>query len=130
MQNTRLMNFKRLVYNQFAKVFETIFLCFKNLTMEEVLKVLLEIKNEIAISHLLSKEVFSLQQFCKFADISENYGYKLTSERKIRFYRPGGKKIYIDRADVIAYLRQNPIESYETTTGEAINYLLTSKTIA
>ena len=46
--------------------------------MDQIEKLLLEIKQEITESLLQSKEVLSLQQFCKFADISEDYGYKLT----------------------------------------------------
>ncbi len=95
--------------------------------MEQILKVLLEIKKEINASLLLNKEVFSLQEFCRYADMSEDHVYKLTSERRIKFSRPGGKKIYIDRQDAIAYLKQNPVNSLNTTEREANNYLLTSK---
>ncbi|MGN6194980.1 MAG: helix-turn-helix domain-containing protein [Ginsengibacter sp.] len=98
--------------------------------MEQILNVLLEIKQEIEESLLTNKEVFSLQQFCKYADISEDHGYKLTRERKIKFYRPGGKKIYIDREDAIAYLRQNPVNSCASTDQQVDNYFLTSKTAA
>lgn len=95
--------------------------------MTELLKVLLEIKQGIEASFLQNKEVFSLQQFCKYADISEDYGYKLTSERKIKFYRPGGKKIYIDRVDAIEYLKQNPVNTQCNIAKISATKLLTSK---
>jgi excisionase family DNA binding protein len=95
--------------------------------MEQMLQVLLEIKQEIKESLFLNKEVFSLQQFCKYADISEDHGYKLTRERKIKFYRPGGKKIYIAREDAIAYLRQNPVNSCACAEQQVNNYFLTTK---
>lgn len=95
--------------------------------MHQLLKVLQEIKNEIEESHLLNKEVFSLKQFCRYADISEDQGYKLTSERKIKFYRPGGKKIYIDKEDALAYLRQNPVSSLTASDQTLTRYLFTSK---
>jgi hypothetical protein len=79
--------------------------------MEEILNVLLEIKKEITDSFLLNKEVFTLQEFCKF-------------------YRPGGKMIYIDRQDAVAYLRQNPVSSLTAKEQAVNNYLLTSKTAA
>lgn len=92
-----------------------------------MLQVLLEIKKEIKESLFLNKEVFSLQQFCKYADISEDHGYKLTRERKIKFYRPGGKKIYIARKDAISYLQQNPVDSCDSTDEQVNNYFLTAK---
>jgi excisionase family DNA binding protein len=99
--------------------------------MTEVLKVLLEIKQEIKESLLLNnKEVFSLKEFCSYADISEDYGYKLTSERKIKFYRPGGKKIYISRNDAINYLLQNPVKSQAAIEEAVNNYLLLTKAAA
>lgn len=91
---------------------------------------LLEIKKEIIASRLLNKEVFTLKEFCSFADITLDQGYKLTSERRIDFSRPGGKKIYIDREDAIEYLKQNSVQSITNTDREVNNYLLTSKSVA
>ena len=98
--------------------------------VQVLLNMLLEIKKEIIASRLLNKEVFTLQDFCAYAGISNDHGYKLTCERKINFYRPGGKKIYIDRRDAIAYLMQNPVSSFTTTEQAVNNYFLTSKTAA
>jgi len=98
--------------------------------MTEVLKVLLEIKQEIKDSLLLNKEVFSLKEFCSYADMTIDHGYKLTCDHKIPFSRPGGKKIYIAREDAIAYLLQNPVSSHSATEQEANNHLLTPKTTA
>lgn len=98
--------------------------------MEEILKVLLDIKAEIKESLLLNKEVFTLQEFCKYAGLSQDEGYKITGERKISFSRPGGKKIYILREDAIAYLLQNPVNSVTGTEQAVNNYFLTSKSAA
>ena len=97
--------------------------------MNQIEIILMEIKKEINESLLQSKEVFSLEEFCKYADITLSEGYKITSARKINFYRPGGKKIYIDRVDAIAYLRQNPINSHCKIDQVASNFLITSKKI-
>ena len=95
--------------------------------MQDIIKILTEIQKDLHDSVFLQKEIFSLQQFCKYADISEEYGYKLIRERKLNFSRPGGKKIYVNRQDAIAYLQQNPVHSLTTSEQEANNYLLTSK---
>ena len=98
--------------------------------MQDIIRILTEIQRDLHDSVFLQKEIFSLQQFCKYADISEEYGYKLTSERKVNFSRPGGKKIYINRQDAIAYLQQNPVKRLTTSEQEANNYLLTSNSAA
>ena len=98
--------------------------------MDKIIKILLEIKKEIEASHLHNKELFTLQEFCLYADIIIEQCYKLTSERKINFYRPGGRKIYIDREDAIAYLKQNPVDSLSSTERKTNQYFLNSKTVA
>ena len=98
--------------------------------MEQIINLLAEIKNEIKNSSLQQKEIYSLIEFCKYADISLNHGYKLTRENKIKFYRPNGKKIYIHHDDAIAFLMQNPISSTTEVNSNASNYFLTSKTSA
>ena len=98
--------------------------------MDKIIKILLEIKNEITASHLHNKEVFSLQEFCNYANITLDSGHKLTQQRLIPFSRPGGKKIYINRQDAIAYLQQNPVESSSSTERKTNQYFLNAKTVA
>ena len=70
-----------------------------------ILQELREIKELLS----LDKKVLSLAQFCKLADISIHHARSLTSNSKIKYYRPTGKKIYIDKEDAYAFLRQNPV---------------------
>lgn len=90
---------------------------------EQIIDELREIKELLQ----LNWPVLSLQQFCKLADISEQYGYRLTSARKIPFSRPFGKKIYINREDAIAVLQQNRVESEGSVGSISNNYLLKNK---
>jgi excisionase family DNA binding protein len=129
-QNVCLGNLKSLGITKFQKFLKQFFNVLKQKQMEQILKVLMEIKKEIKDSLLQNKEVFSLREFCSYADISDDYGYKLTSQRKIRHFRPGGKKIYLAREDVVAYLLQNPVCSHSATEQAANNHLLTPKTAA
>lgn len=98
--------------------------------MQKIIALLMDIKRELIESQIQNKEVFSLQEFCKYAGISEDYGYKLIRERQIKFYRPGGKKIYVDRHDAIAYLKQNAVDNVNATNQKVNNYFLTSKKAA
>ena len=94
--------------------------------MQDVLKELQEIKLLLK----LNQPMLTLEAFCLFADISLDQCYKLTSNKQIKFYRPGGKKIYIDREDAIAYLKQNAVESLKKLESVAINHSFTSKIAA
>ena len=75
--------------------------------MEELLKELREIKSLLA----LNKFVLTMDEFCVYAGISKHQAYHLTSENKIKYYRPHGKLIYFDVQDVKEFLLQNPIEN-------------------
>lgn len=98
--------------------------------MDKVIEILLEIKNKINELGMYRKEVFSLHDFTKYACISVDEGYKLTAANKIKFYRPGGKMIYIKREDAISYLLQNPVDNCKDVQKKATNNLITSKTAA
>ena len=95
--------------------------------MKEIISILLEIKNGINVSHLQGKEVLTLQEFSFYSDITLNHCYKLTQQRLIPYSRPG-KKIYIDREDAIAYLKQNPVLSKSGMDQKIQNILLNTKT--
>lgn len=90
-------------------------------------KIIVELQ---AIKELLqlNQPVLSLRSFCKFASISENYAYKLISSGKLKFYRPFGKKIYIDREDAIELLKQNPVNEIKDISKIANKHFLNSKT--
>lgn len=92
----------------------------------QILTELREIKDLLQ----LNQPVLSLRQFCRFADISENYAYKLTSSGKLKFYRPFGKKIYVDRDEAIELLKQNPVSCKKGVSKVVSNYFLNSKNVA
>ena len=99
-------------------------LTFKTINkMERILMELCEIKELLK----LSKPVWTLEDFCLFAGISTNQGYKLTSAGRIKFYRPFGKKIYIDREEAITALKQHSVEGNKNVESLATNTLLTTK---
>ena len=88
--------------------------------MQEILNELRDIKELLE----LNQPILSLRQFCKFADISLDNGYKLTSNGKIKYYRPFGKKIYIDREEAINALRQHPVENTTAINQQFNNYII------
>ena len=96
---------------------------------EQKNQILLELQ-EIKQLLQLNQPVFSLEQFCNFANISKAYAYKLTSTGKLKFYRPFGKKIYIDREDALEALKQHPVKASQERDKVVNNIFLTNKNVA
>ena len=87
--------------------------------MENIINKLDEIKQLLLFQ---AKEVFTLEEFSKYAGISMHTAYKYTSQRRFRFYRVG-KSIYISRNDTIAFLLSHPVNSAETIENSSVNML-------
>ena len=54
----------------------------------------------------LTKNVLSFDEASKFLNLSKSYLYKLTSGNLIPHYKPQGKMLFFERADLEAWLRQ------------------------
>ena len=64
---------------------------------------------------LLQKPVLNFKEGCIYTGNSESYMYKLTSKRKIPFFKPQGKKIFFKRQELDEWLLRNRIEVQEET---------------
>ncbi|MCB9211509.1 MAG: helix-turn-helix domain-containing protein [Ignavibacteriales bacterium] len=60
-----------------------------------------------------NEKPMTLEEAAKYLNCSPSTLYKLTSTRKILHYKPNGKKIYFDQADLDAYIFQNPIKTVD-----------------
>ena len=58
-----------------------------------------------------TKEVLSVEEAARFMDIARSSLYKMTSDRSIPFYRPNGKMIYFEKADILKWIRKNRVMS-------------------
>jgi len=54
-----------------------------------------------------SKEILSLKEATAYLDVSESLLYKLTSTRKIKFYKPNKGRVYFKRVDLDQWMLQN-----------------------
>ena len=70
-----------------------------------------------------SKKIFSFKEACGYLQVSESQLYKLTSQRKIRHYKPSGKLIYFNREDLNAWMQSNQVKTKEDMEKEATSYL-------
>ena len=75
----------------------------------------------------MNKNVLSFEEASKFLNLSKSYLYKLTSGNLIPQYKPQGKMLYFEIADLEAWLRQNPIKTSAQKNQEAQRYIMGSK---
>ena len=64
-----------------------------------------------------AKEVLTVEEASCFMDIARSSLYKMTSDRSIPFYRPNGKMIYFEKADILAWIRQNRVMATKKDDG-------------
>ncbi len=76
---------------------------------------------------LLQKKVLSFREASIYTGLSESALYKLTSQNKIAFSRPAGKKIYFEREKLDQFLLQNPIVTSNEIDSKASDYLIRNK---
>jgi excisionase family DNA binding protein len=98
------------------------------MTNEQSLKEILMELRELKQLKYLEKPVLTFQEFCVFANLSEDYVRKLHHEGKIPFNRPFGRKLYITRENALALLQQNTLADQTSIGNAASTFLLNSKT--
>ncbi|RTY67687.1 helix-turn-helix domain-containing protein [Flavobacterium sp. LB2P53] len=79
-----------------------------NLQIEEKL---FNIQNSISKLSLAVKTIFSVEEASAFLNLKPSYLYKLTSDKRIRFYKPNGKLLYFKKEDLESFLLRNPSET-------------------
>ena len=65
-----------------------------------------------------AKEVLTLEEAALFMGISKSSLYKMTHRHELPFFRPKGKLIYFEKAELLKWMRQNRNMS-EAETKEA-----------
>jgi len=55
----------------------------------------------------------TFKEAAKYLDYSESHLYKLTGRKAIRYYHPGGKKIYFDRKDLDEFMHRGKVETFD-----------------
>lgn len=72
---------------------------------------------------LSNKQTPSIDEAAIYATLSVSYLYKLTSTQQIPHFKPRGKIIYFDRAELDEWLRQNRVKTTDEIETEASNHL-------
>ncbi len=58
---------------------------------------------------LLENKPLSFPEACRYLNLSASYLYKLTHRKAIPYYKPTGKRVFFDRSQLDAFLRQGPV---------------------
>jgi excisionase family DNA binding protein len=61
---------------------------------------------------LLENKPLSFPEACRYLNLSASYLYKLTHRKAIPYYKPTGKRVFFDRSQLDAFLRQKPIATF------------------
>ena len=90
---------------------------------DSVIQVMTDVRNLL----LHQKELFTISEVCSYTGYEKSYLYKLCSAKTIPHYKsPGGKTLFFDKAEIIAWLKKNPVITQEKMNKQAD---LLSKTI-
>ena len=76
----------------------------------------------------------TLSETAKFLDISKSHLYRLVCYKKIPHYKPQGKRLYFDRAELVAWVKRNhsvtQVQREEQIEEKAASYLVSGKAVA
>jgi excisionase family DNA binding protein len=72
---------------------------------------------------LLENKPLTFPEACRYLNISASYLYKLTHRKAIPHFKPTGKRVFFDRSQLDAFLRQKPI----ATLSERLEAIETAK---
>ena len=64
---------------------------------------------------------YDLKAAAEYLSISQSHLYQLTSKGKIGHYKPAGKRLYFDKADLDEYLQRNRVKPQGEIEQEAAN---------
>jgi excisionase family DNA binding protein len=92
--------------------------------MDEILERLRIIEKHVLDQNIIMKQVLNFAEAAKYLELSHSHLYKLTSAGNIPFYKPNGKKLYFNRAELDEWLLRNRNATREEIDKEASNYLM------
>ena len=89
-----------------------------------ILEKLNSIEKMLTEQNMLRKEVLTFNEAAIYLDVSHSHLYKMTSTGVIPSYKPNGKKLYFNRAELDSWLLSNKQLSQEEIGQQAANYLI------
>ncbi len=78
-------------------------------------------------SLLAAKNVLSFEDVAVLTGLSKSHLYKLTCSHQIPHYKPNGKQIYFDRAELESWMKQNRIATKQEIEHVSADYMATGR---
>ncbi len=91
---------------------------------QQIIQLQEQMKQVLSYSLLAAKNVLTLEDVALLTGLSKSYLYKLTCTRQIPFYKPNGKQIYFDRAEIEAWMKQNRVKTQLEAEQAAAAYIV------
>ena len=76
---------------------------------------------------LAAKNVLNISDVALLTGLSKSWLYKATCTHSIPYYKPNGKQVYFDRAEIEAWMKQNRVATTDEIEQMATNYVVTGK---
>lgn len=74
-------------------------------------------------SLLAAKNVLTLEDVSLLTGLSKSHLYKLTCNHQIPHYKPNGKQLYFERAEIEAWMKQGKVSTIDESEQMAALYL-------
>ena len=74
-------------------------------------------------SLLAAKNVLTLEDVSLLTGLSKSHLFKLTCNHQIPHYKPNGKQLYFDRAEIEAWMKQGKVSTVDESEQMAALYL-------
>lgn len=65
-----------------------------------------------------TKNMLTFDEACRYLGVSESLLYKLTSTKDVPHFKPRGKMLYFSKAELDAWLSQNPVKTLKQASQE------------
>ena len=87
----------------------------------------MSVEDSLKTVGISSKKMLTLDEASQYLGMNKSYLYKLTSSRKIPFYKPLGKMCYFNREELEEWLQKIRITPNSEIDQAATNYLVTGQ---
>jgi len=90
----------------------------------DIIEKLDRIEQRLQDQQLPFRGTLNLKEASHYLGVSTSCIYKMTSQRRIPFYRPGGKRLYFKREDLDQWMLSNRVEAESDIERRADAYLI------
>jgi excisionase family DNA binding protein len=82
-----------------------------------------EIKKLLLALNIQQKDILTIEEASEFLGLSTSRLYKMTSNKEIPHYKPGGKKIYLKRLELEQWITGSKVSTDDDCTLKIDDYL-------